>query len=309
MASNPPLTVTADEHSELKRWVRAPSTPQALALRCRIVLACARGLDNAAVAREHGVSVQTVAKWRTRFEQGRLASLRDRSRSGAPRRITDVQAEQVLEITFTEAPPNGVRWTKRAMATRLGLSASSVTRIWRHGGIPTTGPAGARVSCWEQWIGLYSAPPESIMVLAVESTRVPGPQSFRAIDVAAPCEHAELRRRVLDVLSRAPAGKATPGLAAFLRDVQRRRRPEEEIHLICHGHSARRTEAIRRWQESREPFHVHFSPNKDFWLRLVERHVDALIGTGNALTTISRPVLGSARRDGTPDNSFTWYLP
>jgi hypothetical protein len=69
------LVLTAEEHDQLLRWAGRPSADQALALRSRIVLGCAEGLDNKAVAAREGVSPQAVGKWRARFVEFRLDGL------------------------------------------------------------------------------------------------------------------------------------------------------------------------------------------------------------------------------------------
>lgn len=91
----------------LEGWARRPKTAQVLALRSRIVLACADGAWNAEVAAMLGVSWPTVTKWRGRFAADRLEGLADEPRPGAPRKVTDAQVEQVIAKTLEEAPPNG----------------------------------------------------------------------------------------------------------------------------------------------------------------------------------------------------------
>src|SRR3982750_1534272 len=90
-----PLTLSDDERQTLQRWARRAKSSQALALRCTIVLACAEGLTNKAVAEQLGSWPQTVTKWRGRFVRQRLEGLADEPRPGRPRTINDAQVEQV----------------------------------------------------------------------------------------------------------------------------------------------------------------------------------------------------------------------
>src|SRR5512143_2861955 len=111
-----PVELSSAEREVLEGWARRRKTAQALAVRSRIVLACADGGTNTGVAEQLGISRGTVAKWRRRFLTDRLEGLSDEPRPGAPRRITDAQVEAVIARTLEEAPPNGdTHWTSRSM--------------------------------------------------------------------------------------------------------------------------------------------------------------------------------------------------
>src|SRR5438128_1509544 len=84
----PPIVLTTDERETLERWVRRPTTAQALALRARLVLRCAAGETATAIAKDVRVTKQTVGKWRNRFLARRLDGLLDEPRPGVPRKIT-----------------------------------------------------------------------------------------------------------------------------------------------------------------------------------------------------------------------------
>ena len=90
-----PLLLTEDERRTLDQWVRRPKTAQRLALRSRVVLGCAEGLTNRAVATRLHVSSNCVCKWRERFRVRRLDGLTDEPRPGAPRKATD---DRIVEL-------------------------------------------------------------------------------------------------------------------------------------------------------------------------------------------------------------------
>jgi polyphosphate kinase len=133
-----PVVLTHGERARLAAWADDPSAGP-LALRARIVLACAAGPEGRLVSRvaaELGLSRDTVRKWRARFLAQRLAGLRDARRPGAPRTITDEQAAGVVARALLEAPPAGRRrWSTRLMAAEAGVSQSAVSRIWRQAGL------------------------------------------------------------------------------------------------------------------------------------------------------------------------------
>ena len=126
------LELRAEERQVLEAWARRRKTAQALALRSRIVLACAAGAANTQVADAVGVSRATVAKWRSRFAADRLEGLSDEPRPGAPRTITDEQVELVITKTLEEQGPGlDTHWSTRSMAAATGMSQSAISRIWR----------------------------------------------------------------------------------------------------------------------------------------------------------------------------------
>ena len=130
-----PLVLTNEEREKLEQWARQPKTAQRLALRSRVVLGCAGGLSNQAVARQCGVSAHSVGKWRERFRSDRLEGLEDEPRPGAPREISDTQVEEVVTRTLESRPPQGTHWSTRSMARASGLSHMAVARIWRAFGL------------------------------------------------------------------------------------------------------------------------------------------------------------------------------
>ena len=127
----PELTLSAEERETLQGWAQRPKTAQALALRARIVLACAEGKNNTVVSAALRVCKPTVGKWRGRFVAQRLAGLLDEPRPGAPRRIGDAEVERVLTLTLESMPSNATHWSTRLLARRCGMSQTAISRIWR----------------------------------------------------------------------------------------------------------------------------------------------------------------------------------
>src|SRR3954447_7277611 len=96
-----PIVLSGDERRTLQRWARRHSSSQALALRCRIVLACAQGdRTHAEIADDLGCNPTTVGKWRHRFAVDRLDGLVDAPRPGAERTIGDDVIEAVIVETL-----------------------------------------------------------------------------------------------------------------------------------------------------------------------------------------------------------------
>lgn len=130
-----PVVLSDNEREMLERWARRPKSSQALALRCRIVLACADGGYVHEVAQRLGVNAHTVGKWRRRFLADRLDGLHDEPRPGTPRTISDDDVEAVIVKTLEETPVDATHWSTRSMAKATGMSQSAISRIWRAFGL------------------------------------------------------------------------------------------------------------------------------------------------------------------------------
>ncbi len=166
--------LTRDERAELERVARRPKSAQQLALRARIVLACAEGATNQAVAKRLEIAGATVGKWRERFRTQRFAGLSDELRSGAPRTITDAKIEEVLRRTLESLPSNARQWSTRLMAEATGLSQTAIVRAWHAFGLQPHRTETFKLSTDPYFIekvrdivGLYLNPPDRALVLCV----------------------------------------------------------------------------------------------------------------------------------------------
>jgi transposase len=290
-----PLVLSSDERATLERWSRRRSSAQALALRCRIVLACAEGAANTEVAERLGVSRPTVTKWRARFVTRRLEGLVDEPRPGAPRTITDEQVERVVVKTLEETPADATHWSTREMARQTGMSQTTVRRIWRAFGLKPHLVDTFKLSTDPQFIekvrdvvGLYLDPPEHAVVLCVDEK--PQVQALDRTQPVLPLRPGVPERRTHDyvrhgVTSLFAALNTATGLVTT--SLHRRHRAVEfrkflatidkvvpaglDVHLVIDNASTHKTPAIQRWLLAHPRFRVHFTPTYSSWLNLVER--------------------------------------
>jgi transposase len=289
------LVLSEDERETLHRWARRRTSAQALALRCRIVLACADGLTNQAVAARFEVNSATVSKWRSRFVAKRLEGLVDEPRSGAPRTITDADVETVIVKTLEDTPRDATHWSTRSMAQATGMSQSAITRIWRAFGLKPHLSETFKLSPDPQFIdkvrdivGLYLNPPDAAVVLCVDEK-----SGIQALDRTAPVlplrpgiperrTHDYVRNgttnlyAALDVAS----GNVIADLTAqhralefrnFLNLINRNVPDDLDVHVIVDNSSTHKTPAIHRWLLRHPRFELHFTPTYSSWLNLVER--------------------------------------
>src|SRR6266540_2687759 len=129
------VVLEGEQRETLERWARRPKSSQALAFRCRVVLAAAEGRSSTEIAAELGCAGSTVGKWRGRFARRGIDGLHDEPRPGKPRSISDEDVERVIVKTLEEQPANATHWSTRSMAAATGMSQSAVSRIWRAFGL------------------------------------------------------------------------------------------------------------------------------------------------------------------------------
>jgi transposase len=169
------LVVTDDERITLERLATRRKSAQAIALRARIVLACATGVSNREAARHLGVGEATVGKWRRRFVAKGLNGLFDEDRPGHPRTITDDKVEAVIVKTLEEKPLDATHWSTRSMAKATGMSQTSISLIWRAFGLQPHRAESFKLSTDALFVdkvidivALYADPPERAAVLCVD---------------------------------------------------------------------------------------------------------------------------------------------
>ena len=290
-----PLVLPDAERGELLTWSRRPKSSNGLAQRARIVLRCADGLPSRQVARELGVSEDTVCKWRSRYIERGLAGLLDEPRCGAPRRVSDEQVEAVLTMTLEQMPKDATHWSTRSMAEVSGLSHNTVHQIWHAYGLQPHRVENFKLSNDPQFIekvrdivGLYLNPPDKAMVLCVdEKSQIQALDRTQPILPLAP-GMAERRthdyRRhgttslfaALDVATGKVIGQThrrhrSAEFKSFLDRLDQEVPAELDVHLVLDNYGTHKTELIRRWLLRRPRFHVHYTPTYSSWINQVER--------------------------------------
>jgi transposase len=290
-----PVMLSEDERRTLENWVKRRSTAQGLAQRARIVLACADGGSNVAVAARLGVNYKTVSRWRSRFLRQRLDGLTDEPRPGVPRSITDAQVEDVVVRTLEEVPEGSTHWSKRELARQVGISATSVQRIWRSFGLQPwrtetfkISPDPLLIDKIRDVVGLYLAPPVNAAVFSVDEKpqiqalertapvlpMLPGVPERRSFD----CERhgttglfAALDIATGKVISKLPAQHTAIDFRDLLDQIDRQAGPGLEVHVICDNLSTHKAPAVHRWLLARPRFVLHFTPAYSSWINQVER--------------------------------------
>ena len=290
-----PLVLSDDERSMLQNWARRRSTAQGLAKRARIVLACADGLSNTAVAARLDTDRGTVCRWRTRFLADRLDGLSDEPRPGVPRTITDAQVEEVVVRTLEDVPEGGTHWSKRELARRVGISPTSVHRIWQTFGLQPhrtetfkISPDPLLIDKIRDVVGLYLSPPANAVVFSVDEKPqiqaleraapvlpmlpgVPERRSFDYIRHGTTDLFAALDTATGKVIGKVSARHAAEDFRDFLDMLDQQVAPGLEVHVICDNLATHKTPTIRHWLVTHPRFALHFTPTYSSWINQVER--------------------------------------
>jgi transposase len=290
------LVLTGEERLTLERLANRRKTAQALAMRARIVMACAAPeATNRSVAAQLGVSEAMVSKWRRRFVERRLNGLFDEPRPGPPRTITDDQVEAVIIKTLEEKPTDATHWSTRSMAAAMGMSQTSISLIWRAFGLQPHRSESFKLSTdplfvdkIKDIVALYLDPPERAAVLCVdEKSQIQALNRFAPILPMMPgtperASHDYVRNGTTSLFAALDmaTGKVIGSLHRRHRATEFKKflvRIDEEVpahldvHLILDNYATHKTPEIKRWLERHPRFHLHFTPTSGSWLNMVER--------------------------------------
>jgi len=290
-----PLLLTDDERRTLDQWARRPKTAQRLALRSRIVLGCADGLTNRAVAKRLHVSSNSVCKWRERFRVRRLEGLSDEPRPGAPRKATDDVVVELITRTLEGPPPHATQWTTRSMADVAGLSKDTISRLWRTFGLQSHRVDTFKLSADPQFVekvrdivGLYLCPPDHAIVLSMdEKSQVQALDRTRPLlpmrpGIPAQQTHDYIRHgttslfAALDVATGKVIGQCHrrhrhQEFLKFLQRLDAQLPPTGDVHIIMDNYGTHKVPKVMRWFVRHPRYHLHFTPTSASWLNQVER--------------------------------------
>lgn len=291
-----PVVLSAEERKELEKLARGRKVAVRVAERARIVLQAAEGKQNQEIAEFCGVTRRTVGVWRRRFAEKRVAGiLRDAPRAGRQRSIGAEVIEEVVRKTTQETPVAGTHWSTRKLAKVMGLSPSTIGRIWRSHGLKPHLTRTFKLSRDPKFteklddvIGLYLNPPEHALVFSADEK-----SQIQALDRTQPglplvpgragtMTHDYKRHgtttlfTALNTLDGTVIGTCMPRhrhqeWIKFLKLIDRETTRNKKIHLIADNYATHKHPKVQAWLGRHPRFSLHFTPTSASWLNMVER--------------------------------------
>jgi len=290
------IFVSPADRARLERLVADRNAPRKVGWRAEIVLATADGLGTMAIMRRAGKSKPTVWRWQQRYlEAGVDGLVRDKTRPARKKPLTSEVKLAVLTKTVQERPADATHWSARAMAKAVGISHTSVQRIWAEAGLKPHLVRTFKLSNDPHFaekvtdvVGLYLNPPDKALVLCVDEK-----SQIQALDRTQPglpmkkgragtMTHDYKRHgtttlfAALDVKTGEVIGACQPRHRAkefigFLKTIDRNVAKPFDVHLIVDNYTTHKTKAVKAWLAKHPRFKMHFIPTSSSWLNLVER--------------------------------------
>jgi transposase len=290
------LVLSEEQERQLEQWLAALGTPEQVALRCRIVLACAAGKPEIAIAAENRVNRKTIRLWRERFKTQGLQALweiapgRGRKATYGPTKI-----KSVIDATLQSKPKGSTHWSCRTMAAAQGISKSTVSNVWRSHNIKPHRTETFKLSRDPRFlekltdvVGLYLNPPDKAVVLCVdEKSRI---QALNRTQPGLPLKKGrcgtmthDYKRNgtttlfaALDVLAGKVIGNCYQRhrhqeFLKFLRRIEREFPGPTPLHLVMDNYGTHGTPEVKTWLKRHPRFVVHYVPTSSSWLNLIER--------------------------------------
>ena len=297
------IYVSPSNRARLERLVVDRNTPSKVVWRAKIILATADGLGTIAIMRRAGTSKPTVWRWQKRYLNEGVEGLeRDKTRPARKKPLSKEVRLKIIAKTANERPANATHWSARAMAKEVGVSHTSVQRIWAKVGLKPHLVRKFKLSNDPNFeekvtdvVGLYLNPPDKALVLCIDEK-----SQIQALDRTQPglpmkkgragtMTHDYKRNGVttlfaaLDVKSGEVIGECLPRHRAkefirFLNKIDRSVAKHLDIHAICDNYKTHKTKEVQAWLARHPRFKLHFIPTSSSWLNLVERFFAEITG-------------------------------
>jgi transposase len=294
---SPVVSLSADDLAQLVRWEAAASTPQQVALRCRLVLAAAAGKQDLEIACTYDVNRHTAALWRQRVRTAGIGSVWEiQPGRGRKPKYSQEKRDALIAATLETKPKGMTHWSCRTMAQAQGVSKNTVNRLWNLHNLKPHLSRTFKLSRDPKFVekltdvvGLYLNPPEKAIVLCVdEKSQI---QALDRTQPGLPLKKGRCGTRTHDykrngtttlfaalslldgkVIGQCHSRHRHQEFLKFLRRLDREFPGDNrELHLILDNYGTHKTPEVKSWLKRHRRFVPHFIPTSSSWLNLVER--------------------------------------
>ena len=289
----PTIVLNEEDRKKLVQLAKSRTASVRASRRAQIVLLAAAGKKNDVIANELDVGRVQVGRWRERYAKDGLAGIeRDLPRGGRP---SEANVAEIVRLTTHTKPEAATHWSTRTMGAKVGVSDTTVLRVWHRHGLKPHLVRSFKVSRdprfvekLEDIVGLYLNPPEHALVLCCDEK-----SQVQALDRTQP--GLALKKGRASTMTHDYKRHGTTTLFAalstldgslisccqqrhrheewlvFLRQINRETPKDKEVHLICDNYATHKHPNVQAWLAKRLRFHVHFTPTSASWMNMVER--------------------------------------
>jgi transposase len=288
------LWASEDVRAELRRRANGRSTEHRDRFRAKIILLRLDGMKIKDVAARMGTSMRTVSIWSSRFEKAGLEGLADKGGRGRKPSLPAAKIARVI-TEATRPPKSRSRWSVRSMGRHVGISHSTVQRIWAKNDLKPHITKTFKLSndpkfeekFWDV-IGLYLDPPVNALVLCCDEKSQC--QALERTQLGLPLAPRHPRTMTHDytrhgtvtlfaalsvlqgtLISRTETRHTHVEWLRFLKQIDREAPKDLALHLIADNYATHKHPKVKAWLERHRRFKMHFTPTRSSWLNLVER--------------------------------------
>ncbi len=288
------IILNDNDKKELQKWVKGYSYSKRDSLRAQIVLLSESGKSQTEIKEELNVNIRTVFKWVNRFINKGIEGLKDAPGRGPKTTIPEETINKII-TQATQPPENKTRWSSRTMAKAVGVSQTTVLKVWQANDIKPHRTKTFKLSkdlkfeekFWDI-IGLYLNPPDKALVLCCDEKSQC--QALERTQPGLPLGIGHVKTKTHDyyrhgtttlfaalnyldgsLISNTQKKHRHEEWLVFLKQIDKETPKELDLHLIIDNYSTHKHKDVKDWLSKHPRFHVHFTPTGSSWLNLVER--------------------------------------
>ena len=333
----PPIELSEPLRKKLLRFSKASNVSAKLCRRSKIIPLAAEGHSNKSIAAKLGIDQPQVGRWRKRFAELGLPGIeKDAPRPGRIEALGPEKESEVIHKTLHAKPRGATHWSRSLMAKEVGISETSVGKIWARNGLKPHLHKTFKISNDPKFeeklcdiLGLYLSPPENALVFSCDEK-----SQIQALDRTQPglphkrgraqkMTHDYKRNGTSSLFSalEVATGKVIVTCQKqhrhlewlkFLKLIKKSVEPGKDIHIICDNYATHKHAKVKEWLMKNPRIHMHFTPTSASWLNMVERFFRDITercirsGVFHSVADLEEAILGYIEIHNENPKPFIW---